>query len=297
MNANATIRSYLNCLASRIMVVPIYTVPALVNLLIAAHLAVDPYMLLCLGSTVTLTSYSIYWYNDYRDAEPDRENSASNTQPAQRPFASGKISKNLFLAYIAFTVTAGILFAAILNIYVFALQVSFLFLGYLYSTEPFRLKRRAVGKNLTVVLGAVISCLSGAMVYKQILPQNFYSVLITALLYIGGPTLGDIRDVYGDRQTGAKTLPVIFGPVPTIRFCIAIFCAVIVAGLIGYYDIGFNASLPILTALIMVTWIYAVYPLLNKWQDSAYVEKIVYRRIVPANTIVQIIPLVGMMML
>ena len=247
---------------------------------------------------VTLTSYAVYWYNDYSDAEFDRiDEGEGETDRSRRPFTSGRITKNHFLVFILLTTLAGLLIAYYISLVVFAVQLAYLSLGVLYSTEPFRLKKRFIGKQFVVVAGVVLSCLSGAQVVGTVLPANMYSIVINVIIYAVAPTLGDIRDIVGDRKAGARTLPVLFGPKFTVRLAIGGFAAVILAGLVGYYGVGFNVALPILTTISMGAWIFTVYPIIRRWEDSVYVEKIVFKRVIPSNLFIQIIPLIGLLII
>jgi 4-hydroxybenzoate polyprenyltransferase len=280
------------------MVIPTYAFPALINLLIASHMNSNIYQILLITICVTLTSYAAYWYNDYSDAEFDRiKDGESETDRSKRPYTSGKITKNQFLTFILLTESAGLLIAYYINFYVFTIQIAYLFLGILYSLEPFRLKKRIIGKQFVVMAGGVLSCLSGAMVTGTVLPANMYSIIINAIIYATAPTLGDIRDIVGDRKIGARTLPVIFGPKFSVRFAIGGFVAVILAGLVGYYGVGFNVALPVLTTISMGAWIFTVYPIMRRWEDAVYVEKIVFKRIIPSNLFIQIIPLIGLLVI
>jgi geranylgeranylglycerol-phosphate geranylgeranyltransferase len=280
------------------MVVFVYAFPALINLLIASQMNFNIYQMFLITSCVTLTSYTVYWYNDYSDAEFDRiKEGEVETDRSMRPYTSGRIMKNQFIAFILLTGSAGLLIAYYINIYVFVVQLAYLSLGILYSAEPVRLKRRLVGKQFVVMAGAVLSCLSGALVTGTVLPANIYSMIINAIIYATAPTLGDIRDIVGDRKIGARTLPVIFGPKFAVRFAIGGFVAVILAGLVGYYEIGFNVALPLLTTISMSAWIFTAYPIMRRWEDAVYVEKIVFKRIIPSNLFIQIIPLIGLLVI
>ena len=276
----------------------VYAFPALINLLIASQMNFNIYQMFLITSCVTLTSYAVYWYNDYSDAEFDRiKEGEVETDRSMRPYTSGRIMKNQFIAFILLTGSAGLLIAYYINIYVFVVQLAYLSLGILYSAEPVRLKRRLVGKQFVVMAGAVLSCLSGALVTGTVLPANIYSMIINAIIYATAPTLGDIRDIVGDRKIGARTLPVIFGPEFAVRFAIGGFVAVILAGLVGYYEVGFNVALPLLTTISMSAWIFTAYPIMRRWEDAVYVEKIVFKRIIPSNLFIQIIPLIGLLVI
>jgi geranylgeranylglycerol-phosphate geranylgeranyltransferase len=292
------VSTYVDLVKSRVMVILIYTFPALINLLIASHLTPSVQDIVLITLCVTLISYAVYWYNDYSDAEFDRiKEGEVETDRSKRPYTSGKISRNQFLTYILLNALIGLVIAYYINPYVFIIQIGYLILGILYSTEPFRLKKRIIGKQLVVMAGVILSCISGALVYRTLLPANVYSIIINSIIYATAPTLGDIRDIQGDRAVGAKTLPVLFGPSFSVRFSISGFIAAIVAGLVGYYEVGFNIALPILTTVSMCAWIYTVYPIIERWDDSVFVEKIVFKRIIPSNLFIQIIPLIGLLAL
>jgi 4-hydroxybenzoate polyprenyltransferase len=296
MSRYGLLGSYLSSLNSRKMVIPIYTFPAVINLLISSHLTPNITETLLLVLSVTLISYSVYWYNDYIDTYVELGTEEfKETTHSQRPLAKGLVTKNQFLEFILSTSLAGLLLAYMINIYVLALQVTFLALGYIYSTEPMRLKRRFTGKQLTIIAGCTVAGLSGALVNGTVLPQNMYSLLINSLVYLSGSSLGDVRDVSVDRKIGVRTFPVVLGPELTIRFALGIFVAVILAGFVGYIGLGFNLALPLLTTIVMAVWIFSTYPLIRRWRDSVYVEKIVWKRIVPMNILVQVIPLVGIL--
>jgi geranylgeranylglycerol-phosphate geranylgeranyltransferase len=296
--AQMVVGSYIELLKSRVMVVFVYAFPALINLLIASRMNFNIYQIFLITSCVTLTSYAVYWYNDYSDAEFDRiKEGEVETDRSMRPYTSGRIMKNQFIAFILLTGLVGLFFAYYINIYVFVVQLAYLLLGVLYSVEPVRLKKRLIGKQFVVMAGAVLSCLSGALVTGTVLPANIYSMIINAIIYATAPTLGDIRDIVGDRKIGARTLPVIFGPKFAVRFALGGFVAVILAGLVGYYEVGFNVALPLLTTISMGAWIFTAYPIMRRWEDAVYVEKIVFKRIIPSNLFIQIIPLIGLLVI
>jgi 4-hydroxybenzoate polyprenyltransferase len=245
--------------------------------------------------SVSLISYSVYWYNDYTDVEGDViEEGRNKTDRSLRPFAAGRITKNTMLLFIVGAASLGLLVAFLINLNVFAVQCGYLMIGFLYSSDPIHLKKRIIGKQLAIMVGSVLSCLAGAFVYPTLLPMNFYSMIITAVTYLTTPSLADIRDLAGDKKMGARTLPVVIGPEFTVRFSIGGFVAVILAGLIGYFGVGLSVAIPILTTISMAAWIYIVYPISKNWRDSVYVERIVYKRIVPSNLIIQMIPLIGL---
>ena len=293
-----TIQSFwgqlVDLLKSRIMVIPLYTFPALINLLIVSHLSPSLIQVTFTVLSVSLISYSIYWYNDYTDVEVDAiEEGGNKTDRSSRPLTAGRITKNKVILLTVCAASLGLLAAYLINLSVFIVQCTYLIIGFLYSTDPIHLKKRLIGKYLAITTGGVLSCLAGAFVYQILLPMNIYSIIINAVIYPIGSSLGDIRDIAGDRKSGARTLPTVIGPELTVRFSIAGFVAVIFAGLLGYIGIGLNVAVPVLTTISMVAWIYTVYPITKNWRNSAYVERILFKRVMPSIIFIQMIPLIS----
>jgi 4-hydroxybenzoate polyprenyltransferase len=280
-------------LKSRIMVIPLYAFPALINLLIVSHLSPSLIQVIFTVLSVSLISYSIYWYNDYTDIEVDAiEEGGNKTDRSDRPLTAGRITKNTIILFIVGAASLGLLVAFLLNLNVFTVQCTYLMIGFLYSADPIHLKKHLIGKYFAIISGGVLSSLAGAFVYKTLLPMNIYSAIINAVIYPIGSSLGGIRDIAGDRKSGARTLPTVIGPELTVRFSIAGFVAVIFAGLFGYFEIGLNVAVPELTTISMLAWIYTVYPITKNWRNSVYVEQTVFKRLIPSILIIQMIPLI-----
>lgn len=86
---------FTNLFKSRIMVIPAFTFPAFINLLIVFHLSPNFVQLLFTLMSVTLIAYAVYWYNDYTDIEVDSiDDSGDKMNRSKRPLISGRISKN-----------------------------------------------------------------------------------------------------------------------------------------------------------------------------------------------------------
>ena len=242
-----------------------------------------------------MISYSIYWYNDYTDIEVDAiEEGMNKTDRSGRPLAAGRITKKTMILFIVCAASLGLLVAFLVNLNVFTVQCAYLFIGFLYSADPIHLKKHLIGKYLAIIAGGVLSCLAGAFVYQTLLPMNIFSAIINAVIYPIGSSLGDIRDIAGDRKSGARTLPIVVGPELTVRFSIAGFVAVIFAGVLGYFGIGLNVAVSVLGTISMLAWIYTVYPITKNWRNSVYVERIVFKRVMPSILFVQMIPLIGL---
>jgi 4-hydroxybenzoate polyprenyltransferase len=168
-------------------------------------------------------------------------------------------------------------------------------LGILYSVEPIRLKKRAFLKNVTAGIGAVLITFSGAFIYSYITPLNIYYAFMILLLSSIMPSIFDLRDLKGDMATGLKTLPIVFGPIFTVRMTIGISLAIILSTFIGYVGIGFNVALPILVTIVMLAWFYVSYPLLRSWHDPVIVDKIAMKQLLPLTLIFYLTPLISLL--
>jgi len=290
------LEQYLACVKSRVIVIPAYTIPTLVQLFIVSNLRPNLFDVVKVFVSVIMVAYSIYWVNDLVDLQDDLKNKElGNPGPANRPIGSNLVSNNIYKFFIATNAIVGLLIGLTINFNIFIIQFLFFMLGILYSVEPIRLKKRPFLKNVTIAIGAVLITSSGAFVYRYITPLNIYYAFMNFLVAFTTPSMLDLRDFKGDMAMGLKTLPVVLGPIFTARMTIGVSLAIILSTFIGYIGIGFNVALPILVTIVMSAWFYVSYPLLKNWQDPVIVDKIAMKRIVPLMLIFYLIPLVDLL--
>jgi len=290
------ISSYTMCLKSRKEVIAISLWPAFIALLLASRGVPPPIEALKLILGTTFMGYGVYFYNDLRDLEDDLINQElGNPNPASRPLGSGKISKSRMWKFTVLSAILGILITFTINIQVLFLQLAYLALGILYSTEPFRLKKRFLMKQFTIAAGCALAQLSGGLTLGIINIPILYLMAITACLAIGVNPLLDLRDMRGDEVIGVKSIPLVWGPEITVRLALSMLAAIGVASIIGYLRVGFNITFPILTSIIIITWMYVVFPLLRKWNNPIFVNKVVLKRVVPLVLIIQFIIFLGVL--
>jgi len=288
--------SYISCAKSRIFVVFAYAWPSFANLLIASNGFINIRETFLLVVSVSFAAFAIYFYNDIMDLVDDLKNKEfGNPIPASRPLGSGKVTKGLLGAFSITSAIIGVVAALMINIQVCFFQLLYLLLGIFYSTEPFRLKKRFLFKQLTIALGSITSNIVGALTGGMITTANLYLITINAFTSIGITSLNDLRDVQGDRRMAVKTFPVILGPSITIRLAIVMFTVTAASTILGYQRIGFNLASPILVSMIMLGWIYAIYPLLKNWQDPNLVNLIMFKKVLPGFVVLQIIPFIGIL--
>jgi len=267
---------------SRKEVVFIYTWPALIGLLIASNGFLNIFETFKLIVAVTFIGYFVYFYNDLVDLEEDLKNrELGNPTPAGRPLGSGLVSKNLMIKFTVFSGTLGIITSYLINMNVFLIQLFAMILGIIYSTEPFRLKKRFVVKQLVVAAGVVIENFTGSLAVGGINLHVLYLAILNIIFILGINPLVDLRDIRGDKVSGIRTIPVVWGPQMTVRFTLGVLVAIGAANLIGYLNLGFNLAMMMLVFVIIGSLIYVVYPLLRKWDEPVFLASLINRKIIP----------------
>ena len=290
--------SYLQCARSRLIVVFVYTWPALISFLMASSIYSQGTLLNALKMiiTVTLMGFSVYFYNDLMDINDDIKNlELGNPTPASRPFGSGEISGERLKKFILFSSITSLLVASTINLIVLGLLTAYLILGILYSTEPIQLKKRYLMKQLIIAVGTSIVVLVGAYTAGGFATPILYMLVLHFIICVGLNPLLDIRDVRGDRMMGVKSIPVIWGPEMTVRLYFASIVIIGGATLVGYSSLGFNMAMPLLMLMIVGAWIYVSLPLLRRWDDPVFLNYLAFKRILPFYLVLQLVPLIGLM--
>lgn len=289
------VSSFLESARSRVEVIVIYTLPAFINFLMVKKTLPNIFEAIMLFVAVSFTAFSVYFFNDIMDYDHDLKNrELGNPVPADRPLGNGTVSKDQMLKYVFVSAFIGLASALLLDVGVFISEVIYLFLGFLYSAEPLRLKRRLMWKNFIIGLGISFSGFSGALTAGGILPINIFWSITCIMITLGGVGLHDLRDMRGDGELGERTVPIVLGPKFTIRLTMVTSMAIILASFVGYYQLDVNLAFPILMTIIMSAWIIQSYPLFKRWNDPIYVDKVVMGRLVRIMlTLTHLVPLIG----
>ncbi|KYH40860.1 MAG: 4-hydroxybenzoate polyprenyltransferase-like prenyltransferase [Candidatus Bathyarchaeota archaeon B26-2] len=219
----------------------------------------------------TLIALSIYISNDVMDIETDRANLII------RPVVQEVVSKKDALTLSTMLAAAGVAVGLYINLATFLLCIAGVLLGFMYSFSPIYLKRRFILKQVAVAGGGLISSLTGGAAVGMISSTVLFAGFIFFTYAMGVVPIVDLGDIEGDRREGRKTLPVIWGPEYTIRLAIAIMFAILISGIVGYFQLGFNLAFPILVSVISLSCIYVLYPLFNRWRDYVYCRKLVIK--------------------
>lgn len=290
------LKSYLSCAKNRKMVLYIYTWSSLACLMVS-YGGLPPLMdALKLIVVVTFVGYSVYFFNDVIDLKDDLKNlEMGNPSHAKRPLTSGTISRSLLMKFAILSAVLGLSAALALNLQVLLAQALYLLLGIFYSLEPIRLKKRFFLKQLTTATGHALAVLSGALAVGVISPPALFLVAINFAISIGVNPLMDLRDLRGDRAMGVTTIPVVLGPTFTVRFALATFLSIAAASIIGYANLGFNTAMPVLASIVLAALIFAISPMLKRWDDPSYINLVMFKKFIPLFLLLQLVPVVGVL--
>jgi len=287
------IRQFALCVKSRRIVMGVFSWLSIISLCIV-YRGLPPLMLAFkLFLSMTGMSLGVYLWNDVCDLEQDMASSSRALAPSGRPLGRGLVSKRRGGVFSALLVVSGLTVSALINIEVLLIQLVFLVLGLSYSTEPVRLKRFFLMKQVLTAIGGAIACLSAGLAAGAITVQLLYLTGLFVLFVAGVNPLGDLKDIESDRAGGVKTVPIVYGPEFTIRLAITTFTAAAVTTWIGFFGLGFNAALPIIGTIVFIAFVYVVYPLLGHLSDMEYVVNRSYSRGLPLFFILQIAVLLG----
>ena len=289
------IRQFALCVKSRMkVVIMIYSWLSIVGLVIVYRGLPPPILAVQLFFAMTGMALGMYLWNDVCDFKQDMIGKDIVDQSASvRPLVKGLVSKRRLVVFSALLVAMGLTASALINLEVLLIQLAFLVIYVIYSTEPIRLKRIFLGKQVTVAIGGAIACLTAGLAAGIITVQLLYLAGLYVLLVMGANPLGDIKDIDSDRVVGVKTVPIVWGPGATVRLALATFTASAATTWIGFYGLGFNVALPIIGTIVCVAFAYVMYPLLSHLSDYEYMVNRIYSRALPLFFILQVAVLLG----
>ena len=159
------LRSFFDCAMSRKIVLYIYTTSSFACLMLSFGGLPPLSEALRLLVAVTFAGYGVYFFNDLCDLKDDLKNfELGNPSQANRPLLKGTVSESHLIKFTCVSAFVGLVSALTLNLNVFFALALYLFLGFIYSQEPMRLKKRFVSKQLITASGHSLTVLSGALV-------------------------------------------------------------------------------------------------------------------------------------
>ena len=195
--------------------------------------------------------------NDYFDVEIDKVNKP------ERPIPSGKIGLRTALYFSLALFTIGTLLAASINLICGAIAlVNSLLLIYYAST----LKRTALVGNIAVGYLTGSTFLFGGAVFFENGGINGIVVLflLATLATIARELVKDIEDIEGDREEGARTLPILIGAKKAAYLASLIGFLAVLASPLPYLQSLMSIRYLFIVALADILFVVAVYQILGK---------------------------------
>ncbi|MCE9549386.1 UbiA family prenyltransferase [Candidatus Nomurabacteria bacterium] len=162
---------------------------------------------------LALISFVFAWMfsvcqNDIQDEEID---AISNTN---RPLVLKELSKSDMETASKIFLFFALLSAYSSSHYVLFFVSLFIFIYYIYSNPPLRLKRFTIFSSFLISLACLSAVMSGFFLLspdKSILAFPLKIILAIVVLFTVVSNIRDIKDVEGDRALRIKTLPVLLG--------------------------------------------------------------------------------------
>ncbi len=209
---------------------------------------VDILTLICL-----MLSWSCVWLfavqiNDIFDIGTDQ---VSNPD---RPLVNGDLTEAEMWKIAFIFLVISLLSSWFVSLYAFFMNLVFVALSYIYSSEPLRLKRVTILSSFIISLACLATVMGGFFFISanrdiRAFPLNLSFLII--LIFTLGTNIRDIKDIEGDTKDGVKTLPVVFTKkgkeivgvllalsfllIPTLLNLNRLYAASIPAAILGYY--------------------------------------------------------------
>lgn len=214
-------------------------------------------------------TWAVYLLNGVTDVEGDRINGS------ERPIARDNLGVGPATAMVA-----GLAALCLLGGIVSGRSVTWigsaavlLVLGWLYSAPPLKLKRWPAGLAAVAVLAALLTYHAGYAGADGGENAAFTAFAVVMALWMGlvGQTK-DLADVQGDRETGRKSLPIVWGD-RAARFAVSAVAATVGTGflLVALWSMG---SLLIPSITVFFGGVAVATMTLGPWDRSADKKKL-----------------------
>jgi geranylgeranylglycerol-phosphate geranylgeranyltransferase len=190
--------------------------------------------------------------NDYFDLEIDRINRPD------RPLPSGRLKKNIALAYAVALFAIGVILAYMINVYTLYLSI---FASLLLILYPAVLKKIILVGHLAISLLVALTFAFGGFIVMNYMPTLLLAFL-AFLSNTGREVYKSIEDVLGDKKLGINSLPMKYGVIKakTIASVFIIFAIIFsfvpfLLGTFGYVYLLFVvvADIIFLVAILLPT--------------------------------------------
>ena len=183
------------------------------------------------------------------------------------PLVSGELTvKQAELIAITCFVSS-LVFAFIINIYLFLTIAISLLIGSLYSLDPFRLKKYPFLASLSIITvrGIVVNIgifLTFTSILHKSLVLNYqilYLTLFISFFTISIALLKDIPDVMGDKEFKIDTFSILFGKKSTFYFAVGILITLYILSIIIGFMNNLQSSLVLISLLHIIILSFIIF--------------------------------------
>lgn len=193
----------------------------------------DPLTMMLAGLSASLIAAGGNVINDIYDIETDKINRPERALP------SGKISLNAAFNYYLLLTSGGIIISVLISFIAFAVAFA-VFAGLWFYASMF--KRLPLAGNFAIAVFTGMVFPYGALAGGEI-SAGYFPFLFAFLTTLIREVLKDLEDISGDRQTGARTFPVMFGEKKGKLFVrvtsVILFLATLLPFILDVYKIEF----------------------------------------------------------
>ncbi|NTW55941.1 MAG: UbiA family prenyltransferase [Chlorobiaceae bacterium] len=187
--------------------------------------------------------------NDCYDIESDRINSP------MRPLVSGTVSRSEAVVLSAAVALLGFISSMAAGLPAFILVLVVWLAGFFYN---WKLKKSGLAGNLLVSFSVGMAFIFGGVVVGNPFEKTvWYFAFTTMLVDLGEEIAADALDVEGDRQSGSRSIAVIFGPVAAMRIASALFAIVIIGSFVpfafGWFGWPFHVPVFLFDILLLLS--------------------------------------------
>jgi geranylgeranylglycerol-phosphate geranylgeranyltransferase len=267
----------------------------------------------------------MYVLNDLIDADLDRVNGKT-----KRPIPSGNVSKRHALIFVISINLIGISIPILMSNILGILFTSIIALiGVLYSMPKISLKDKFIIKTFAIAIVMMCSLLLGSSIYLDeyfkisingliyevypsmsvslLLYPIFCGIMLALMVFVTSP-LNDLGDIYGDKNAGRRTIPIMIGNENTVRLSILIALGMAISSwtlyfaavsLIEYDEINVyypSTTRLVLPSMISLTSLFTIFHLINVLKhldDRKFVRDSVTKKSMPLHILLQISLVIG----
>jgi bacteriochlorophyll c synthase len=195
--------------------------------------------------------------NDYYDLELDMINEPT------RPIPSGRLSKKEALLNWSIVLSIGIIGGIALSMHIggqrgwilFTSLMSGLFLGYIYSAPPLKLKKNILFSAPAVGISyGVITWLSANVFFSDLRPEVIWMAVLNFFMGTALIIMNDFKSQEGDAKSGMKSLAVMIGSKKTfmVAFIIVDFVYALFTWLAWRWGFVYLMYFVLLSMLIVI---------------------------------------------